>query len=110
MTHRPTPNPPDVPRPASTELLALAAKARPDWAPHALIDALAQARTHSMTWGHVLVAVAQLMADPAGQPGDLVSAASEPWLRPRPALHPDIAHRRADEIRAALRHPNTTHD
>ncbi|MFK0172663.1 hypothetical protein ACIQU5_28090 [Streptomyces sp. NPDC090306] len=103
MTDRPPPAPPpDVPRPATVQLLALAEAARPDWPPHMLRDALAQARTHGMTWGQVLAEAGRLMADPGAQPGDLVAAAPEPWRRRRPTQDADTAHRGAAAARAAL--------
>ncbi|MGW7355145.1 hypothetical protein ACWGI0_00240 [Streptomyces sp. NPDC054802] len=106
MTHRPPPKPaPDVPQPASNELRALAAKARPDWNPHEFHDALVRAQLSSMTWGQVLAAVGRLMADPDARPADLLPAAPEPWRQRRPAPEPDTAHRGAAAVRAAL-HPN----
>jgi hypothetical protein len=102
MNHpRPSP-PPNVPQPASAELLALAAKARPDWDPNALRDCLAHARYQGMTWGQVLAAVGRLMADPVAEPADLLPAAPEPWRQRRPVPQPDTAHRGAAAVRAAL--------
>lgn len=103
MTHTP-----DVPRPASAELLALAARARPDWDPHALSDALAYARLEGMTWGQVLVTVGRLMADPDAEPMDLLPAVPELWRRRRPAPGPDTAQRGAAAARAALHNPEST--
>ncbi|WP_435610932.1 hypothetical protein [Streptomyces sp. C10-9-1] len=94
---------PSVPQPASAELLALAARARPDWSTYALRDALAQARTHGMTWGQVLTTVGRLMADPDAQPTDLLPAVPEPWRQRRRIPPPDTAHRGAAAVRAALR-------
>ncbi|WP_327377955.1 hypothetical protein OG393_30760 [Streptomyces sp. NBC_01216] len=102
MTHPPT----DLPCPASAELLALAAKARPDWDPHALRDTLAQARHHGMTWSQVLAVTGRLLADPRATPADLISEAPEPWRQRRTAPIPETAHRGAAAVRAAL-HPDT---
>lgn len=97
---------PDVPRPASHELLALAAATRPDWSPYALRDALAQARYQGMTWGQVLVVVARLMADPTADPSDLIPAVTEAWRHRRQAPGPETAQRGAAAVRAAL-HPES---
>jgi hypothetical protein len=106
MTDRPPPAPPpDVPRPATAQLLALAAAVRPDWPVHQLGDVLAQARTQGMTWGCVLAEAGRLLADPAAQPGELLAAVPEPWRRRRPAQDANTAHRGAAAARAALTTP-----
>lgn len=99
--------PHDVPRPASAELLALAAATRPDWDPHALREALAQARTQGITWGRALVVAAQLMADPRATPSDLLASVPQPWRR-RHVPPPELAHRGAAAVRAALHNPKST--
>lgn len=100
---------PDVPRPATAELLALAATARPDWPPHLMRDVLALARSQGMTWGQVLVEVGRMLADPAAEPPDLIAASPEPWRHRRPSQDADTAHRGAAAARAALNHrPDTT--
>lgn len=59
----------DVPRPATGPLLALAAACRPDWSIDQLRDVLAQIRCQNdMPFGRLVVAVAQLIADPAAEP------------------------------------------
>ncbi|MFF7966701.1 hypothetical protein ACFZC3_15205 [Streptomyces sp. NPDC007903] len=94
---------PDVPRPATTQLLALAETSRPDWPIHQLADVLAQLRCSTdMSWGRVLVAVAQLIAAPAGEPPDLLAGAPEPWRQRRRPPGPETAHRGAAAARAAL--------
>lgn len=99
--------PPDVPQPASAELLALAAKARPDWSPDHLRDVLAQARYQGMTWGQVLAEVGRMLADPAAEPPDLVAAAPEPWRQRRATPAAETAQRGAAAARAALHQPDT---
>jgi hypothetical protein len=91
----------DVPRPATGQLLALAAACRPDWSTDQLRDVLAQARP-DMSWGRVLVAVAQLIADPDAEPPDLLAARPELWRHRRRPPGPDTAHRGAAAVRAAL--------
>lgn len=108
MNQRPeAAKPPDVPRPASVELLALAAKARPDWDLHALRDVLGQAHYSGLTWGLVLATVGRLMADPDAEPADLLAAVPELWRQRRRPQEPDTAHRGAAAVRAAL-HPEST--
>ncbi|MEV6791309.1 hypothetical protein AB0M87_04755 [Streptomyces sp. NPDC051320] len=110
MKHNPIPEkPPDLPRPASRELLALASAARPDWGPHEFLDVLTQARSSGMTWGGVLAAVGRLMADPQAEPMDLLPAVPEHWRRRRPAPAPETAQRGAAAARAAL-HTTTNTD
>ncbi|NUR04353.1 MAG: hypothetical protein HOY79_49970 [Streptomyces sp.] len=100
---------PDVPRPATDQLLALAARARPDWPPDLLRDVLAQARHQGMTWGQVLAEVGRMLADPGAEPPDLIASAREPWRHRRPVQAADTAHRGAAAARAALHHrPDTT--
>lgn len=109
MTGRTQPPPPDVPRPATDELLALAAKARPDWPPDLLRDVLAQARFQGMTWGQVLAEVGRMLADPGAEPPDLIAATPEPWRHRRLSQDADTAHRGAAAARAALHHkPEST--
>lgn len=97
----------DVPQPASAELVALAVKARPDWDSGAVHDVLAQARYADMTWPRVLVAMAQLIADPNAEPPDLLASAPEPWRHRRRPSAPETAHRGAAAVRAALHHTDT---
>lgn len=73
------------PYPASAELIALAARARPDWHSDDMRDALARARYDAMTWGQILICMGRLMADPSAVPADLAAAAPEAWRRRRPA-------------------------
>lgn len=97
-----------VPRPATGQLLALAAAARPDWSPHLLADVVAQIRCREdWSFGRLLVAVAQLIADPAAEPPDLLAAQPEAWRHRRRPSGPDTATRGAAAVRAALHH--TTH-
>lgn len=99
---------PDVPRPATAELIALAAAARPDWPTDLLRDVLARARYQGMTWGQVLIEIGRMLADPGAEPPDLIAAAPEPWRRRRPSPGADTAHRGAAAARAALQHrPDT---
>ncbi|MFF3847989.1 hypothetical protein [Streptomyces sp. NPDC002328] len=95
----------DVPRPATAQLLALAAAARPDWATDQLRDVLAQIRCREdMSVGRLIVAVAQLIADPQAEPPDLLAARPEPWRHRRDQPGPETAHRGAAAARAALHH------
>ncbi|MEV4033450.1 hypothetical protein [Streptomyces umbrinus] len=91
----------DLPQPASAELIALAVRARPDWGSGAVHDVLAQARNADMSWPRVLVAMAQLIADPDAEPPDLLASAPEAWRYRRPPA-PETAHRGAAAVRAAL--------
>ncbi|MGP4085439.1 hypothetical protein [Streptomyces sp. KR55] len=97
----------DVPQPATNQLLSLAAACRPDWSIDQLRDVLAQARNADMSWGRVLVAVAQLIADPEAEPPDLLAATPEPWRQRRRPPEPETAHRGAAAVRAALHHTDT---
>ncbi|MFJ4365120.1 hypothetical protein ACIP4S_13310 [Streptomyces chartreusis] len=97
----------DVPRPATGQLLSLAQACRPDWSIDELRDVLALARP-DMTWGRVLVAVTQLIADPGAEPADLLAARPEAWRQPRRLPPPETAHRGAAAVRAALNpHPES---
>lgn len=100
----------DVPLPATGQLLALAAAARPDWSPGQLADVVAQIRCREdWTFGRLVVAVAQLIADPEADPPDLLAAVPEPWRQRRRPPTPETAHRGAAAVRAALHHqPPTT--
>lgn len=100
----------DLPHPATAELIALATKARPDWSTDQLRDVLAQAHYSAMTWGRVLVALAQLIADPDAEPADLLAGAPEQWRHRRRPPEPETAHRGAAAARAALHHPDTDTD
>ncbi|MFF8406971.1 hypothetical protein ACF06P_35760 [Streptomyces sp. NPDC015684] len=98
----------DLPRPATTQLLALAAVARPDWPIEQLQDAVAQLRCQdNPSFGRLLVAVAQLMADPDAEPADLLAARPEAWRHRRRPSGPETAHRGAAAARAALHNPAT---
>lgn len=94
-----------LPRPATAQLLALAAATRPDWSVDQLRDVLAQARNADMSWGRVLVAVAQLIADPDAEPPDLLAQAPQAWRHRRRAAEPETAQRGAAAVRAALHNP-----
>jgi hypothetical protein len=89
----------ELPRPATVQLLALAAVARPDWSADQLRDVLAQARLQGMTFGRVLVGIAQLIADPEARP--------EAWRQRRRPAAPETAQRGAAAARAALHRPDT---
>ncbi|MFF9097616.1 hypothetical protein ACF1AX_31400 [Streptomyces sp. NPDC014802] len=97
----------EVPRPATGQLLALAAAARPDWSTDQLRDVLAQARNEGMNFGRALVAVAQLIADPDAEPPDLLAELPEPWRRRRRPPGPETYQRGAAAARAALHHTDT---
>ncbi|MFE2469778.1 hypothetical protein [Streptomyces mirabilis] len=97
----------DLPRPATHQLIALATATRPDWSIDQLRDVLAQARCADMSWGRVLIAVAQLIADPNAEPPDLLAQAPEAWRRRRHPSTPETAHRGAAAARAALHQPDT---
>ncbi|GAB2714773.1 hypothetical protein [Streptomyces bullii] len=97
----------DVPRPATGQLLALAQACRPDWSIDQLRDVLAQARNEGMTWGRVLVVVAQMIADPMAQPPDLLAELPEPWRHRRRPPGPETYQRGAAAVRAALHHTDT---
>ncbi|MCI3277471.1 hypothetical protein [Streptomyces cylindrosporus] len=97
----------ELPRPATGQLLALATAARPDWPLDQLRDAIAQARTAGMTFGRALVVVAQMIADPMAQPGDLLAELPEPWRHRRRPPGPETYHRGAAAVRAALHHTET---
>ncbi|KAB2344831.1 hypothetical protein [Actinomadura rudentiformis] len=64
----------EVPCRAPMELRALAAKARPDWKPGALDDALVDAHYKGLSWRTVLERIGSLMADPNAEPCDLTAA------------------------------------
>ncbi|MFB7596938.1 hypothetical protein [Streptomyces sp. NPDC056160] len=94
-----------LPQPATPQLLALAQAARPDWSPGQLRDVLAQIRCRDdMSFGRLVVAVAQLIADPQAEPPDLLAEIPEPWRQRRRPPGPETAHRGAAAVRAAL-HP-----
>ncbi|MEV7684513.1 hypothetical protein [Streptomyces bungoensis] len=98
----------DVPRPATGQLLALAAAARPDWSIDHLRDVLGQIRCREdMPFGRLVVLVAQLIADPDAEPPDLLAAQPEAWRHRRRPPGPETAHRGAAAVRAALK--TTTH-
>jgi hypothetical protein len=97
----------DVPRPASNELHWLAVKARPDWSPDAIRDALAAAHFSGMTWPSVLAAMGRLMADPQAEPPDLLAEARESWRHRRPPQDAETYQRGAAAVRAALHHTDT---
>ncbi|WAZ20234.1 hypothetical protein STRCI_001335 [Streptomyces cinnabarinus] len=100
----------EVPRPATGQLLALAAAARPDWSPGQLQDVVGQLRCREdMSFGRLVVAVAQLIADPKAEPPDLLAAIPEAWRQRRRPQAPETAHRGAAAARAAL-HPTTESD
>ncbi|MFF0597843.1 hypothetical protein [Streptomyces antibioticus] len=91
-----------VPRPATGPLLALAAAARPDWSPDHLRDVLAQIRCREdISFGRLLVAVAQLIADPQAEPPDLLAGGQEPWRHSRRPPGPETYQRGAAAARAA---------
>lgn len=96
----------ELPQPATHQLLALAEATRPDWPLDQLRDVLAQARCQQdMSFGRLLVAVAQLIADPAAEPADLLAAHPEPWRQRRRPPGPETATRGAAAVRAALHNP-----
>jgi len=98
----------DLPRPATTQLLALASTARPDWSTDQLRDVLAQIRCReAMNFGRLVVAVAQLIADPDAEPPDLLDSTPEPWRQRRRPPSPETAQRGAAAARAALHHPQS---
>ncbi|MFJ2719429.1 hypothetical protein [Streptomyces sp. NPDC087437] len=98
----------NVPRPATGHLLALAAACRPDWSIDQLRDVLAQIRCQDdMPFGRLVVAVAQLIADPDAEPPDLLTARPEAWRHRRRPPGADTAHRGAAAARAALHHTDT---
>ncbi|MFJ1581592.1 hypothetical protein [Streptomyces sp. NPDC088182] len=110
MTHQPMSDPPSpYPRPASSELIALATVTRPDWDPFAVREALAHAHVVGMSWGQVLAAAGRLMADPDAEPADLLPAVPEPWRHRRPSPGPETAQRGAAAVRAALNPNRDTH-
>jgi hypothetical protein len=93
----------EVPRPATVQLLALAAAARPDWSTDHLRDVLAQMRAQDgLSFGRLLVAVAQLIADPQAEPPDLLAGRPEPWRHGRRPAGPETYQRGAAAVRAAL--------
>ncbi|MCQ9178751.1 hypothetical protein KMT30_06840, partial [Streptomyces sp. IBSBF 2953] len=99
----------EVPRPATPQLLALAEAARPDWSPDLLRDVLAQVRCQAdMSFGRLVVAIAQLIADPEAEPPDLLAGMAEPWRHRRRPPAPDTAHRGAAAVRAALNPTEST--
>lgn len=72
-----------VPVPASPEMIALAAKTRPDWDPRNVQAVLASAHSIGMSWEQVLAGMGRLMADPKAMPGELVPD----WRDPVAAAH-----------------------
>ncbi|MFJ8153888.1 hypothetical protein [Streptomyces sp. NPDC094468] len=97
----------DLPRPATMQLLTLAAVARPDWSIDQLRDVLAQARMGGMTFGRALVAIAQMITDPAAEPPDLLSELPDAWRQRRRPPEPETAQRGAAAARAALHRPES---
>ena len=96
----------DVPQSATPQLLALAQATRPDWSPDLLRDVIAQIRCREdMSFGRLVVAVAQLIADPDAEPRDLLAGLPEPWRQRRSPPTPETATRGAAAVRAALHHP-----
>lgn len=94
---------PDVPRPATGQLLALAEAARPDWSIDQLRDVLGQLRCREdMSFGRLLVTVAQLIADPKAEPPDLLAGRPEPWRHSQRPAGPETYQRGAAAARAAL--------
>ncbi|MGW0583528.1 hypothetical protein ACWD25_48220 [Streptomyces sp. NPDC002920] len=92
----------DVPRPATVQLLVLAAAARPDWSTDQLRDVVAQLRCREdVSFGRLLVAVAQLIADPKAEPPDLLAGRPEPWRHDRRPPGPETYARGAAAARAA---------
>lgn len=67
-------------QPATTELVALALKARPDWAQHEqdLWDALTLAEAQNWSWPRRLVYTAKLIVIADSKPADLRAAVSAP--------------------------------
>lgn len=99
----------DLPRPATTQLLELAAACRPDWSIDQLSDVVAQIRCREdVSFGRLLVAVAQMIADPQAEPPDLLAGTPEPWRHRRRPPGPETAQRGAAAVRAALH--TTNHD
>lgn len=93
----------DVPRSATPQLLALAEASRPDWSIDLLRDVIAQVRCQAdMPFGRLVVAIAQLIADPDAEPPDLLAGMPEHWRHRRRPPAPDTAHRGAAAVRAAL--------
>ncbi|HEY6116150.1 MAG TPA: hypothetical protein VI172_09350 [Candidatus Dormibacteraeota bacterium] len=98
---------PGLPRPATGPLLALAAATRPDWSIDHLRDVLAQMRCREdMSFGRLLVAVAQLIADPQAEPPDLLAGRPEPWRHDRRPSGPETYQRGAAAARAAVNRPS----
>lgn len=96
----------EVPQSATPQLLALAQAARPDWSPDQLRDVIAQIRCREdMSFGRLVVAVAQLIADPGAEPRDLLAGLPERWRQRRRPAEPETYTRGAAAVRAALHHP-----
>lgn len=98
-----------APQPASAELIALAATARPDWPDGSVREALARAHMGGMAWGQVLAVMGRLMGDPDATPAELAHAAPQPWRRRPEVQGAETAHRGAAAARAALHQPATDH-
>lgn len=94
-----------APQPASNELVALAAKARPEWSTEDVRVALAHAHYAAMSWGQVLAVMGRLMADPDAVPADLVHGNPEPWRYKGRGPGVDTYERGAAAARAALNAP-----
>lgn len=88
------------PQPASKELIALAAKARPDWNTDDVCDALARARYDAMSWAQILVCMGRLLANPDAEPEDLAAHAPEEWRHHRQAPAPSTYERGIAQARA----------
>lgn len=82
---------------ATPQLLALAAVMRPDWDPAALSGALVSAAVNGWAWPRAFLACARLLADPKGQPRDLLAEIADPVRRDSRPLSP------ADNARHAAR-------
>ncbi|MFJ6730058.1 hypothetical protein ACIQPQ_34680 [Streptomyces sp. NPDC091281] len=93
----------DLPRPATGPLLTLAAAARPDWSIDQLRDVIAQLhfREGDVSFGRLVVTVAQLIADPEAEPPDLLAGRPEAWRHHRRPPSPDTYQRGAAAARAA---------
>lgn len=87
------------PRRASDELVALAVASRPDWSPHGVRAAIADATTIGWEWPKILTGMARLIIQPDKLPGHLVDDRHTARGEPLPE---ERVHALAEQARAGL--------
>ncbi|MGI5485182.1 hypothetical protein [Microtetraspora malaysiensis] len=69
---------PHEPRRATTELLHLLARTRPDWREGDILQVIRHLETLSWPWARILVHLPRTAAEPDARPGDVIAA----WRHP----------------------------